>query len=342
MEQVEITTELPLLNEKGRLDVPGWARRPLWSYSRGSIRGLFTRIVESDRYILLSEMAIVLVEVTNRGRMTYCSVQVTDLVHGTSLYDSFRLSTPLGYFEMPGAFEKGSIKIKQKNISIDFSLMIQGARLVKLDIPSFYKGTGLRGVVVLTPPGSGEPLATAARWRRDNHAFRYAVRAPWYIAEGVLQVGNDEIIFTKDNGWGMVDWNRSLYPRGELHFLALASGFSGGRQVAMTIGYGMEDNSAGTENALFLDGRLYKLNQVTFRINPRDWTAPWRFTNDTQQLEMDFQPVYEYRNKRSMFFQHQKERIVFGYFSGIFTQPDSEPVRFYHIPGFAERIKTSL
>ncbi len=338
----EVKTPQSLLNEKGRLLCTGWARGPLWSYSRSAVRGAFTRIVEYDRYFLFSDMAVLVFEIANMGRMIYASVQISNMVQGATFYDAYRITTPLGMVDLPSSCESGTVKIKQKNCIIDFSVMEKSTRLIKVDLPTFYGGTGLRGVVVLTPLETKEGLATVQPWRRDKRSFRYTLRNPTYKVEGVMQFGNEELVFTSDNGWGALDWNRGCYPHGELHYLAIASGVCGGRHIGSCIGYGMEDNSSGTENAFFLDGKLHKLGQVTFRISPRDWLAPWYFSSDDKRLSMEFQPVLEYRIKHSLLFQTIKERRVFGYISGAFIEETGSIYTFHNIPCYTERQKLKL
>jgi hypothetical protein len=340
--QREISSEQSLLNEKGGLIQTGWARSPLWIYNRSAIRGVFTRIVEVDRYILFSDMAVLVFEIANRGRMIYASVQISNMVQGATFYDAYRLNTPIGMVDLPPSCGSGTVKIRQKNCTIDFSVMTGGSRLIKVDLPTFYGGTGLRGVVVLTPVSVNEYIATVHPWRRDRRAFRYNLRNPAFKAEGVMQFGTDELVFSKDNGWAALDWSRGYYPHGEVHYLAVASGVSGSRQIGCCIGYGMEDNSSGTENAFFIDGTLYKLGQVTFRISPRDWLAPWYFSSDDKRLSMEFQPVLEYRIKHSLLFQSIKERRVFGYMSGTYIEESGTTCSFHNLPGYTERQKMKL
>jgi len=214
MEQQKLETEQPLLNGKGLLTRTGWATSPLWIYNRTAIRGAFTRIVEVDRYILFSDMAVLVFEIANMGSMIYGSVQVSNMVQGATFYDVYRINAPIGRVDLPQSSVSGSIKVKQKACTIDFSVMEKGSRLIKVDLPSFYGGTGLRGVVVLTPSAVHESLATVHPWRRDRRAFRYNLRNPTYRAEGVMQIGNDALVFSNDNGWAALDWTRGYYPRG--------------------------------------------------------------------------------------------------------------------------------
>jgi hypothetical protein len=100
------------------------------------------------------------------------------------------------------------------------------------------------------------------------------------------------------------------------------------------------DSSSGTDNAFFVDGKLQKLNQVTFHITPKDWLEPWRFTGDEGRLDLTFEPLLERAEHKGLLFYSIKRRQVFGRFSGQFRLENGEIIKITALAGFAERIKT--
>jgi hypothetical protein len=179
-------------------------------------------------------------------------------------------------------------------------------------------------------------------WRREKNAFRYSRRSPWYIAEGVIQFGTQELIFTRGNAWGIFDWNRGVRPRSDIRYWAAGCGLSGGRQVGFSVGYDTADSGQGTENAFFVDGKLHKLDQVTFQISPANWLIPWHFTSNDNRLEMDFMPNQERVERNSFIFHSLKCRQICGSFSGRVLLDDLSVFEFQNITGFAERRKTQF
>jgi hypothetical protein len=253
---------------------------------------------------------------------------------------AFIVPFPLGNFYMPQSIESGAARVVRGKNIIDFAAMEEGVRIIKVDIPRFGHHRSLRGVVVLTPPKQAEPIVTCMPWRGEKNAFRYALRAPWYTAEGVMQLGSSELVFTKDNAWGIFDWNRGSRPRSDVRFWAAACGLSGERQISFNVGYGAADSGQGTENAFFVDGKLHKLDQVTFHISPSNWMKPWRFTSNDNRLDMTFTPYQERDDARNMFFYSLKLRQFCGFFSGKAVLDDGEELEFQNITGFGERRKT--
>ncbi|MDR2575394.1 MAG: DUF2804 domain-containing protein, partial [Treponema sp.] len=196
-----------------------------------------------------------------------------------------------------------------------------------------------RGELVLSEPAYVESLVYNLPWRNDKYAFRYSRTSPWYAAEGVIQFGPAQIIFSGGNAWGIFDWNRSVRPRADIRYWAASCGLSHGRLVGFSIGHGLIDSSVCTENAFFADGKLHKLDKVTFHIPPSNWFSPWRFTSNDSRLEMIFSPLQMRVDRRQMLYHTVNRRQVYGSFSGKVVLDDGAEMDFYNITGFAEWCK---
>jgi hypothetical protein len=155
-----------------------------------------------------------------------------------------------------------------------------------------------------------------------------------------MQFSSTELVFVKDRAWGIFDWNRGVRPRADIRLWASGCGLSGGRQFSFNVGYSTADSSAGTENAFFLDGKLHKLDQVTFHIPPTDWLESWHFTSNDDRLEMRFKPHQERSDRNGILLHSLRRRQVYGAFSGKVVLDNGVAWEFQDITGFAERRKT--
>jgi hypothetical protein len=340
MASLEIETPVPVLDEAGYPVNFGWARSPLFGYNPMLIRASRRYVSESDRYIIFSPTYMITIEILDNGCLGYIGMSVISLKDKNRSTQTFITPFPLGSFELPPDSTTGSVKIQRKKMSFNFAVMEGGVRIIKVDIPNFAHHRNLRGAVVLSPPQEAESLVTLMPWRGKKNTFRYSRHSPWYIAEGVIQFGTQEIIFTSGNAWGIFDWNREVRPRSDIRYWAAGCGLSGSRRIGFSVGYGSVDSGQGTENAFFLDGKIHKLDQVTFQISPANWLIPWRFTSNDNRLEMVFTPHQERVEQNRFIFHSLRRRQVCGFFSGRVVLNDRSVFEFQNITGFAERRKT--
>jgi hypothetical protein len=342
MTQNEVSRSLSVLDEDGLPSNSGWSRQPTFFYDPLLITAPRRRISESDRYIVHSPTHLIVFEIRDDGLLGYMGISIISLRDKKRSTHTFLTYVPLGSLELPTTSVSGISRWRKEKekTGLDFICMESGARIIKTDIPKFGHNRSLRGALVLLEPAGVESLVTNQSWRDEKNAFRYSRCAPCYSTEGVIQFGSSEIIFTRGNGWGIFEWNRGARPKTDIRYWAAACGMSGGRQLGFCVGYSWADSSAGTENGFFVDGKLHKLDQVTFHIPLSDWLSPWRFTSNDNRLEMVFTPHQERSESHSLLFYNLKRRQVCGSFSGKAQLDDGSVIEFQDLTGFAERSKT--
>ncbi|MCL2233792.1 MAG: DUF2804 domain-containing protein [Treponema sp.] len=341
MTQTEITEPVSILGETGRPQNFGWARSPVFTYNPSLLNAARRKKSESDRYILFSPTHAVLLEIFDDGYLGYLCISVIYLKDRKKSFVK-TLVTPfsLGAFDLPYDSNSGSVKFKQKKALVNFACMEEGVRLIKVDIPNFGpRHESIVGQVVLTPLEGAESLVTHMSWRENAEAFSCSRRSPGYFAEGVIQFGISEFVFTRGDGWGIFDWCRGVRPRSDLRFWAAASGQTGDHHAGFSVGHCLADSSLGTENAFFLDGKIHKLNQISFPAS-LDRYKPSRFTSSDNRLEMTFTPLYEQEENHQMFFYSLKRRQLFGSFSGKAILDDGLKFVFNDLKGMLERRKS--
>jgi hypothetical protein len=337
--QHEIVEEGPLLDEAGQLRVSGWARRPLLSYDRSAIAAPLGRIKERDAYSVFTKDFAVTFSVADNGYAGIVSASVLDFVGRRHSTEAYVVPFPLGSFALPASSEKGDLRIRHKKGSLDFAVMSGLSRIVKVDFPDFDHGSGLRGALVLTETSGAESIVTATPFGKKKEAFSYSRMSPCFSAEGVMQYGDEELLFPKGESFAVLDWSRGVRPYRDTWVRGVASGLVNGKQFAFNIGYGSGDSSSGTENAIFLDGVLHKLGSVTFEINPRDHLKTWRFTSDDGRLEMVMEPTLDRQTSTRALVYSSVQHTVFGRFSGRAILDDGSAVDFSAITGFAKQVK---
>ena len=344
MQQNEICDPVELIGSSGLPQNFGWSRQPLFNFNSDNVFASKYRKTESDRYIIHSPTHLVVFEIKDDGWFGHMSISIVSLRDRKRSTQVFRTFSPLDIYKMPSDSEAGTTRWRIKKTHLDFICMPGGARIIKADIPDFGHNRSMRCALVLSKPEFNESLVTNQPFRSDKDAFRYTRCCPWFTVEGVIQFSSSEIIFTKGNAWGILDWNRGSRPKNDVRYWAAACGTSEispdlPKHMSFCIGYSMADSSLGTENGFFIEGKLYKLDQVTFHIPLSNWLSPWRFTSNDNRLEMTFYPHQERNDRQNFLFFNSTRRQVFGFFSGKIQVENDLTVEFHNLTGFAERSK---
>ena len=141
----------------------------------------------------------------------------------------------------------------------------------------------------------------------------------------------------------MLDWGRGVWTYDNTWFWGSASGLADGVPFGFNIGYGFGDTSAASENVLFYDGKIHKLDRVTFNIPEKDgkddYMSPWTFTSSDGRFEMNFTPVMDRSAKIDLKLICSDQHQVFGRFSGTARLDDGRKIEIKNLMGFAEKVR---
>ena len=116
----EITRTLPLLDARGDLTEPGYARRLLPIYRRGDIKASKLRIKEWDYYLINNGRFALALTVDDNGYMGLDSISLLDFQEGWEITKSPMSFMPLGKLKMPETSARGDVFHSGKNHSISF------------------------------------------------------------------------------------------------------------------------------------------------------------------------------------------------------------------------------
>jgi len=319
--------------------VKGWSRHPVAAYDRADLWAPQRRIKEWDYYCILGEQFGVAFMVADFGYVGILSASVLDILGREHTSETYLVPFPLGRFGMPKSSSSGEVKVRHKKGVFDFARLESGARILKVDLPQFGRGVGLRGALVLLEVPQSESMVTVSSWRRHKRAVAYSQKINCLSAEGVIQFGDHELMFAKNSASGVLNWSRGAWPRHINWYWASASGTLEGKAFGFNLGYGYGDPRWGSENAILFDGVVHKLSSIVFRINPRDLMAPWRFESGDGRFEATLDTSFDLASSQRVLFYSSLRHQVFGYFSGKAILDDGTELRFERMPGFAEKAK---
>ena len=103
------------------------------------------------------------------------------------------------------------------------------------------------------------------------------------------------------------------------------------------------DESDKVSPVVIADGRLHKLDHVTFEIpmkdGKEDYLSPWRFTSSDGRFEMQFRPVLDRAACTDFKLLKSDQHQVFGTFTGTAVLDDGSALSVRDFFGFAEKVE---
>ena len=337
--QHEIKTARPLLDEKGNIAEPGYAKKLLPIYRRRDIRAPELRIKEWDYYLINNGRFALALTIDNNGYMNMNSVSLLDFEEKWEITNS-----PMKFFPgrnpvLPETSVKGDVFLSGKGHSIRFENPGTGKRRLTADFTDFGKGGRLQAEVELFDEPE-ESMVICTPFEKQGH-FYYNQKINCMRARGEVSYDGKVYRFDPEESFAVLDWGRGVWTYHNTWYWGSASYQVEGVPFGWNIGYGFGDTSAASENMLFYNGKAHKLSQVKFHIpgGEKDFLSPWKFTSDDGRFEMDFVPVLDRASCTDVGVIKSDQHQVFGRFSGKAVLDDGKVIEIKDFPGFAEKVE---
>ena len=340
MTQHEITKAAPLLDASGNLTEPGWARSLLPVYCRSQIRAPKTRIKEWDYYCITDGHIGLALTIADNGYMGLDSISFLNFDERWEITKSPMRLFPMGKTHLPESSRLGASEIAASGYALAF-YHEDGARQLSFHMDNFRGKDTIEGILTLTDEPVNS-IVIATPFGKPGH-FYYNQKINCLRASGWIELGGEKFELTPDRFFAVLDWGRGVWTYHNTWYWSSASGELDGVPFGWNLGYGFGDTSAATENALFYNGTLHKLEHINFEIPIKDGTedflALWRFTSSDGRFEMQFQPVLDRAACTDLKLLKSDQHQVFGKFSGTAVLDDGSVLSVRDFFGFAEKVE---
>lgn len=331
----EVTREQKLLNAQGNIAECGWSRRQLQVYERGAIRAPKFRIKEWDYYMVLNQDFAAAFTISDDGYVGLQSVSFLDFIrpweHTETILDAF----PMGKLHLPKNSSTGNTVYESKRLNMRFLVEKESRRIV-CEFKKFNGDKDFACDIRLRQPDM-DTMVIATPWTK-KHAFYYNQKINCMRAEGWVQYDGKKYEFHPDTDFGTLDWGRGVWTYDNTWYWGSGNCDIDGKAFGFNIGYGFGDTSAATENVIFYDGKVHKLEDVTFHIPKDDYCKPWTFTSSDGRFEMDFEPVVDRAANLDFKLIVSDQHQVFGRMSGTAILDDGTPIQIKDVMCFAEKV----
>lgn len=187
-----------------------------------------------------------------------------------------------------------------------------------------------------------DSLVIATPFVEDKH-FYYNQKTNCMRAEGFFKIGNEEFTFNPADSLGTLDWGRGVWTYDNTWYWGSFQAIQpDGTNLGWNIGYGFGNNTAASENMVFVNGVAHKLDEVTFNIPEKDgkddYMSKWTFSSNDGRFEMDFVPLIDRQAPLNLGFLMMIPHQVFGKFTGKIKLDDGKIIEVKDLIGFAEKV----
>ena len=342
--QHEIHSAQRLLDGKGNIAEPGFAKKLYWQYDRKDIRAPKWRIKEWDYYYIGCQDYGLALTISDAGYVSSLSVSLLEFGETPKQWNDGAMGMfPLGKLHLPSDSRKGDISAKVGKADMKF--LNDGTRRVLQGSFDRFAGTdsALRFDLTLTDIPE-ESMVIATPFRKDAH-FYYNQKINCMAANGTVEFDGKTYRFDASEGaMGTLDWGRGVWTYDNTWYWGSGQMLlESGDRFGFNVGCGFGDTSAASENMLFWNGRSHKLEDVRFEI-PRkadgsyDYMKPWVFSETNGRFEMTMTPVIDRQAPVNVGVICMIPHQVFGRMSGKAVLDDGKEIVIRDRMVFAEHV----
>lgn len=337
--QTELTQPGPLLNRDGSLAQTGWARQPLLDCNLEAAHFYFFkpfqrfRIKRWDYYAVFTPRRFYSATIADLGYAGNLFAYTMDLESG-ELHEE-GLVIPFGKgVDLPRNSTTGDSHFANKDAKLHFQVLPE-RRHVSVSWPGFHDGRGFEMEVDLAVPPGQESMTIVIPIGAKR--FYYNRKINCLPASGTVRYGEFDDQLDAATCSGSLDWGRGVWEYQSFWNWASASGFlPDGRRVGLNLGCGFGDLSRAGENALILERRIHKLEQVKFDYLSGDYMKPWKFTDTEGRLDLVFTPFKDRTARTDLKIITSEVHQMFGRYNGTALTDSGERIEIRDLIGFAE------
>ncbi len=331
-DEPELTKPVKLCDRHGNLnpEAIGWSRLPLHDCN---LKGNWPRKKRWNYWAIVSSTHLFSVTLSNIDYLGLPFIYLLDF--NTKSFTEKTLLKAFGTGCHLPSKVSGDVYYDDHAMSIAMVNTDGGTRL-NITCPEF-GGNPLQAEFFVHKPAGHETLNVVIPW--SDKRFQFTSKQNTLPTEGILEWGNQKILFGLEDTFACLDLGRGMWPFACFwNWSSFSTRLPNGKLVGINLGAGWTDGTGMNENALCVDGNLTKISEdITFKYDQNNFMAPWRlFTTATDCVDLEFIPFYERVAKTEALVIGSEVHQMIGTFKGMLKPDNGEPLFIEHAIGWAE------
>ncbi|MDR3144942.1 MAG: DUF2804 domain-containing protein, partial [Treponema sp.] len=248
--QREITELTDLLDRRGNLVCPGYARKMLFRYNRDRIRARPFALKEWDFYQIARGDWVLQLTIGHVSYAASVSAWIFNTRTGQRRGFSRLKPLPLGSPQMPLNPETPhTLSAGGRDFSARYEVTGGTRRLV---MTASGKKDPVAVEVILTNNPRNEKMEITTPFAGNPNQFYLNYKEHYWGAKGYARAGDIDISFD-ESATALLDWGRGVWPFTQEWFWGNGTAFLEGKHFGFNIGWGFGDLSNATENMFFYE-----------------------------------------------------------------------------------------
>jgi hypothetical protein len=340
-QQIEYKNNLENLHKNGTVNGEGWSRKAIWRYKRNYIKYHSIFIKEWDYYATyISDLKLwICMTISDLGYAGLYSISVIDL--NINKYNQIEeiIPLPLGKINLPeNSLDDHLINFEGKKLKITYekksNKRIIKARSENLILPNGKKGIDI--ILEMNQNEKGESINIQTTWNHNRQLFYLNEKINGLESKGKLIIEKEEIKF-KGPTFTVLDWGRGVWAYKGTWYWSSATGIINNVKYGFNLGYGFSDRSPATENCIFYNEIIHKVDQIIFNI-PNNIYHKWIIQSNDGKVNLFFYPKVNRMSRMNFIIIKSVQDQVFGVFEGVLKLDDGKEIFVKDLYGFAEKV----
>lgn len=340
-QQIEYKNNLENLHKNGTVNGEGWSRKAIWRYKRNYIKYYSIFIKEWDYYATyISDLKLwICMTISDLGYAGLYSISVIDL--NINKYNQIEeiIPLPLGKINLPeNSLDDHLINFEGKKLKITYekktNKRIIKARSENLILPNGKKGIDI--ILEMNQNEKGESINIQTTWNHNRQLFYLNEKINGLESKGKLIIEKEEIKF-KGPTFTVLDWGRGVWAYKGTWYWSSATGIINNVKYGFNLGYGFSDRSPATENCIFYNEIIHKVDQIIFNI-PNNIYHKWIIQSNDGKVNLFFYPKVNRMSRMNFIIIKSVQDQVFGVFEGVLKLDDGKEIFVKDLYGFAEKV----
>lgn len=248
----------------------------------------------------------------------------------TKRFEEFSFIQPLAIKTQIGLQPNNSIASFQKGQN---KISITATETPRLRTVSVSLKSGLKIAAVIDESSQFSPLAVCAR--AGYTGWVYTQKATALLCSGTIEWANKKYDIQALGALASVDWSAG-YMRRETswNWGSLSCKLPDGRRLGFNLAAGVNETGF-TENGIWLEGALHKVDMVDFKFNRFNQKSAWVLCSNDGNINLRFEPAGQRKEKLNLILIASNFTQYFGKFYGDITVK-GEIIKLEGVWGFVE------